>query len=253
MNVTLKKDAKLIVGGEARVALLPPEVALRAKTNSTRRALVGVVVVAALLSGAGFALASVATTASATKLAAAQDRTAELLRQQGDFIEVQIVQQAVDVATAARRVGSATEISWVPYLESIRATLPDGFEMTGVAVESSTPLLPLAAATAPLQGPRVATLVISASGPGLPDLEGWIRSLSGVTGFVDATPGTTVWDDTDSEYDTTVTLHIDSRAYAQRFAPSPEEVPVEAAPAEEAPAEAVTGDDSAAPREEDTK
>ena len=178
MNITLRKEAKLVVGGEARVALLPPEVALRAKYNSTRRALVGVVVLAAMVSGGVFALASVSATVSSAKLVAAQDRTAELLRQQGDFIEVQIVQQTVDIATAARRVASATEISWEPYLMEIRNTLPAGFEMTGVAVESSTPLLPLAAATAPLQGPRVATLVISASSPGIPDVEAWVRSLS---------------------------------------------------------------------------
>lgn len=233
MNITLRKEAKLVVGGEARVALLPPEVALRAKSNSTRRALVGVVVLAAMVSGGVFALASVAATASSVKLVAAQDRTAELLRQQGDFIEVQIVQQTVDIATAARRVASATEISWEPYLTEIRNTLPADFEMTGVAVESSTPLLPLAAATAPLQGPRVATLVISASSPGIPDVEAWIRSLSGIAGFVDATPGTILWDDSESDYDTTMTVHIDSRAYADRFAPAPEEPPVEVAPVED--------------------
>ncbi len=46
MNIVIAKDHRLVVGGESRIQLLPPEIAARSKTRSTRRALVGVVVIA---------------------------------------------------------------------------------------------------------------------------------------------------------------------------------------------------------------
>jgi len=245
MNPSSKKDLKLDIGGEARIALLPPEVAARAKSYSTRRALVGVVVVAALVCSGGFTLANIGATASAEKLEAEQDRTASLLQQQGQFIEVQLVQQQLDIATAARRIGSATEISWQPYLTELRGTVPAGMAVTGAVIESSTPLIPYPLATAPLQGPRVATIVMTATSPAMPDVEAWLRALARVTAFVDATPGTIAWDGATALYETSVTMHIDSRAYANRFAPTAEEMAVEDVSA--------AADESAAATEEDSK
>lgn len=213
-----RKETRLVVGGEARVELLPPEVAARARTRSTRRALVGVVVLAGLVCAGGYGLASVTANASAAELAAAQDRTRSLLQQQGEFIEVQLVQNQLHTATAARQVGSSTEITWQGYLLEVQDSLPEGIRLTGFIVDSSTPLQPHAQAAAPLQGERVATLNFTASSPTIPNVEAWLDGLVGVTGFVDATPGSISQDEESGGYDVTMTMHIDSRAYANRFA-----------------------------------
>ena len=126
MNISTVKDHRLVVGGESRIQLLPPEIAARAKTRSTRRALVGVVVIACLISAGGYTLSTIAATRSAADLALEQNTTTVLLRQQSQYAEVTQVETLVATATAARQVGTSTEIMWADYLQSIIAVLPAG-------------------------------------------------------------------------------------------------------------------------------
>jgi len=223
MNLSIRKDPKLVVGGAARVQLLPPSVAARVRVRSTRRALVGIVVLAMMVSGIGYGLASAAVAASAARLLAVQDRTSVLLAQQGEFIEVQRVEERVNTATAARQMGSSTEIAWGDYFTAISASLPADVGLTGLTVDSATPLQPFAQATAPLQGERIATVVFAATSVSIPDVALWMDRLAGLDGYVDATPGS-ISQQTDGPYEVTVTLHIDSDALASRFAPEASDI-----------------------------
>lgn len=219
MNISTVKDHRLVVGGESRIQLLPPEIAARAKTRSTRRALIGVVVIACLISAGGYTLSTIAATRSAADLALEQNTTTVLLRQQSEYAEVTQVETLVATATAARQVGTSTEIMWADYLQSIIAVLPAGTEVVGLSVESATPLQALSQPTAPLQGQRAATIALDLATSSLPDVQSILSGLSGLTGFVDASPGAVSLNDS-GRYSANIVLHINSQAYAGRFAPA---------------------------------
>lgn len=219
MNITPGKEHRLVVGGESRIQLLPPEVAARAKTRSTRRALVGVVVLACLISAGGYTLSTIAATRSAADLALEQNTTTVLLRQQSQYAEVTQVETLVATATAARQVGTSTEILWTDYLAQIMAVLPSGTSINGMSVESATPLQYFGQSTAPLQGERVATIALEVVAPSLADVQSALTGMSGLPGFVDASPAALGLDDA-GRVGANIVLHIDSRAYAGRFAPA---------------------------------
>ena len=109
--------APLVVGGQPRANLLPPEIILKRKQLKTRRALrAGVVLVAHRHRGraasATFGVASVAQ----VQLAAAQQTQAELVAEQGEYSEVREVQDTIATITAGQLVGASTEIAWQDYL-----------------------------------------------------------------------------------------------------------------------------------------
>ncbi len=216
------KEARLVIGGESRVELLPPEVAAFTKAKATRRALIGVVVAAALVCGGGYASATTLSLASAARLAAEQDRTSSLIQERSKFIAVSAVENQLATAIAAEQLGSSTEIDWNGYMSAVGATLPPGVVLTAFNAETATPLQPHAQATVPLQGARIATLVLSAVSVGLPEVEQWLESLAGLDGFVDATPGSVAVGE-QGLYSVTVTMHVNSDAYSKRFAPPVDE------------------------------
>lgn len=215
---SLMKDVKLVVGGEARVELLPPEIAHRAKSASTRRALAGVVVLAVLAVGGGYAVALGGALASTAQLAASQQETQSLLAEQAEFAEVNTVESQLDTAVAAEQLGASTEIDWRAYVDSVRSRLPADVTITGFTIQSSTPLQPIAAPVVPLQGPRIAEIVFTATSPDLPKVSEWVARFGELDGFVDATPGSISLDET-LGYAATVTLHINQDAYLNRFLP----------------------------------
>ncbi len=219
MAASANRDAKLVVGGESRIELLPPEVAQRSKARSTRRLLAGVVVLALLVAGGSSAFAGVISAASAARLESEQAKTSALLKQQQEFVEVQLVEDHINTIKAAREVSTATEVDWQDYLAKIQAQLPSGVALTGFLVDSGTPLEPFAEPTAPLQGDRVAAITFDATSPVLPDVSQWLDGLRAVTGFVDAVPNSSILDEQSGLYEVNITMHISADAYSGRFAP----------------------------------
>lgn len=221
-----KTDVSVVVGGESRITLLPPEVAARAQAKSTQKAMVGVVVIAVLVTGAGFVSATISASNSAAQLVEAQSRTTDLIQQQGEYIMVRQMQNELDTVTIAQQVGTSTEINWKSYLDSLRDALPADVRLTTVTVEVGTPLTNYAQASVPLQGPRVGTVILEAVSPSIPEVQSWLAGLASVPGYVDATPGSVSSLADGSGYTVNVTMHIDSNAFSNRFAPitSTEEV-----------------------------
>ncbi|MEY2847807.1 MAG: hypothetical protein RI885_472 [Actinomycetota bacterium] len=216
MSAAQKRTVVLTVGGESRAELLPPEVSARAAARGTQRALVGVVVVAALISAGGFGFASIVAGTSAQRLAAEQQRSSELVAKQSEFIEVRLTQQKLDTASAALEIGASTEIGWEGYLGDIRTAMGPDVALSGVAFEGSTPLQGYAAPTAPLQKARAGTLILAATTPTVPNTEKWLRALEGVAGFADASASSIEWDE-QLGYKVTITMHVNGDAYSHRF------------------------------------
>jgi Tfp pilus assembly protein PilN len=211
------KNAPLIIGGEPRVDLLPPEVHTARAAKVVRRRLglgvIGVVLITLVAAGAATALSIQAQ----QQLASEQSRTIGLLAEQSKYLEVRTVQGQVDQVQAAQQLGVSTEIDWKKYLEGVQAILPASVTIETVAVDSATPLTLYAQPTAPLQGPRVATVAFTAKSTALPDVPTWLTSLATLPGFADALPGSVVLDEASGIYTVNISMHVNDAAYAQRF------------------------------------
>ncbi|MBB2969041.1 hypothetical protein [Leifsonia aquatica] len=209
----------ILVGGEPRVSLMPPEVLVGRRAKRMRRSLLwGVLGVVLLVLAAVGGTAALGFRAQ-LDLAAAQAHTAELLAEQTRFREVRTVQDQVTLVEAAQQVGASTEIDWKDYLQKVQATLPADVTLATVTIDSATPLATYAQPTVPLQGSRVATLTFQASSPTLPVVPTWLKSLATLPGFADATPGSVTLDPTTATYAVDITMHINETAFDRRFDP----------------------------------
>lgn len=213
----LAKAETLIIGGEARVDLLPPEVHAERRAKVVRRRLVlGVLLTLALVAG-GTAAASLDALQAQAQLSADQVKGQALLLQQQKYVEVRKVQTEVKLIQAAEQVGTSTEIDWRKYLIAVQSTLPANVTIDTVKIDSATPLAPYAQSTVPLQGVRVATLSFTAKSATLPQVPAWLDALTTLPGFADASPGL-VTRDRGGAYSVNITMHIDQRAFTNRFA-----------------------------------
>ncbi|GAB3121819.1 hypothetical protein [Glaciibacter psychrotolerans] len=207
----------LLVGGEPRVDLLPPEI-LKERTAQLvgRRLGVGVIgVLVVVLLGAG--AATVYAMQSQEALLVEQARTAELLQEQATYSEVRTVQSQLALVEAAQQVGASTEIDWKAYLEQVRATLPGSVSIDTVSVDTASPMAIFAQPTAPLQGERVATISFTATSMVLPDVPTWLAALKTLPGYSDALPTSVTLDSTTGVNTVSITMHVNSAAFAQRF------------------------------------
>ncbi len=211
------KNDVLVMGGEPRVDLLPPEVHKERAARVVRRRLgLGVVGVVAVMLVAGGAATALSVQAQ-FQLAYEQSLTPGLVAEQSKYVEVRKIQGEVNKVEAAQQVGVSTEIDWKKYLEGVQAILPTSVTIETVAVDSATPLAIYTQPTAPLQGPRVATVTFTAKSPVLPDVPTWLTSLATLPGFADALPGSVTLEENTGVYTVNITMHVDDAAYAQRF------------------------------------
>lgn len=206
----------ILIGAEPRVHLLPPEVMADRKAAALRGRLgLGVVaVIAVVVLGILWATSTAAT--AQHDLATEQATTQGLLKQQLTYAKVRTVQDQVDLIKTAQEVGASTEIAWTPYLEKVQATLPPNVTITGVNVDSSTPIELYPQSSASLQGPRVATIVFTAQSPSLPAVPSWLLALKTLPGYADALPGSVNLDQ-NGVYTVTITMHVDEKAFSNRF------------------------------------
>lgn len=207
----------LVVGGVPRVDLLPTEVLVdRRQRAGVRRAWLGVVVVAVAV-GAVTVLASATAVQAESQLAQARQATSSLLVQQQQYRDVRSTETQSELLRAAQAVGGSTEIDWQATLGRVQSSLPAGVAITGVQIDSATPLQAYAQATAPLQGQRVATLTIDASSPTLPSVPAWLDSVKGIPGFVDANANSVTLDSSTNIYTVDMTIHLDEKVYDGRY------------------------------------
>ncbi|MGO4104371.1 hypothetical protein AB4Y63_10500 [Leifsonia sp. YAF41] len=211
------KSDILVIGGEPRVDLLPPEVRKERQARVVRRRLglgvIGVLLIVVLGAGAATALSIQAQ----AQLLAEQSRTGELLAEQAKYMEVRTVQNQVGLVRAAQQVGASTEINWKDYLQKVQATLPAGVTIDTVDVDSASPMAIYVQPTAPLQGARVATVNFTAKSTGLPDVPTWLTALTTLPGYADALPDSVTLDEATGIYTVSITMHVSDAAFAQRF------------------------------------
>jgi hypothetical protein len=211
------KKQSLIVGGESRVDLLPPEVRYTRKAKVIHRRLGFLVFLIVILMVGGIALVRAQAIQAQTNLSIEEANTSSLLMQQRKYGEVQKVQNEIASIQAAQQVGTSTEINWEQYLTSVQATLPPNVTLDTVNIDSATPFAPYTQATAPLQGSRIATLSFTAKSSTLPEVPAWLNALTTLPGYADASPGSVTRNDSGT-YSVNITMHINQAAFTHRFA-----------------------------------
>lgn len=218
MSNTPSRSNVLVIGGPPRAELLPPEVAQGVKARALRRTLVVFIILTIGVTGLGVAGAAVLSAASAQLLAAETERGNQLIRDQGQYAEVRQITGLIAKAEEGLVLGSLTEISWKAYFAEIQRSLPKGTLVTNFQAQTSTPTVPFALPTTPLEGDRIGELRFTATSKTLPDIEAWLNALAGVTGFVDASPGSVALDE-DGTYVVNITMHINEEALNHKFDP----------------------------------
>lgn len=214
---TDKGGGRLVIGGPAQANLLPPEVGAAAQGRAMRRNAIALIVLAVLVVIAGYAGAAVLAIAAQGQLDTANQRTQELIAQQGKYVEVKQVTSLLATATAAQQVGMSTEIDWKAYLTDIQNSLPTGTLVTNFVAETATPLVAFNQPSVPLQGDRIGELTFTATSQSLPDVEAWLQALSKLHGYVDASPGSISLNTDATLYQVTITMHINQDALLLRF------------------------------------
>jgi Tfp pilus assembly protein PilN len=214
---TDKGTGRLVVGGPARANLLPPEVGAAAQGRVMRRNAILLIVLAVLVVIAGYAGASVLAISAQSQLDAANQRTQELVAEQGKYVEVKQVTTMLAASAAAQQVGMSTEIDWKAYLTDIQNSLPAGTQITNFVAETATPLVAFNQPSVPLQGDRIGELTFTATSKSLPEVEKWLQALSRLYGYVDAAPGSISLNGDAKVYQVTITMHINQDALLDRF------------------------------------
>lgn len=207
----------LTVGGRPRADLLPTEVLVDRRERRVVRRFWGGVAVVAVVAGIAIGGASLLAAESANDLADAQAQTLALVQQQAQYKDVRETEASTSLLEAAQAVGGATEIDWGTYLGSVKSSLPGGVDITGVTVDSASPLEAYAQADAPLQGQRIATLTFDAESPTLPSVPEWLDSVKSITGFVDATANSVTLDETSGTYTVNMTIHVNEKAFDGKY------------------------------------
>ncbi|MGV8886080.1 MAG: hypothetical protein ACOH1T_10915 [Microbacteriaceae bacterium] len=212
------KSNVLVIGGPPRAELLPPEVAQGVKARALRRLLAVFIILSIAVVALAVGGAAVGSGASAQILAAETERGNQLILEQGKYAEVRQITALIGKAEEGLVLGSLTEISWKAYFSQIQGSLPKGTVVTNFHAETSTPTMPFAQPTVPLQGERIGELRFTATSKTLPDIEEWLNALSTVTGFVDASPGSIALDE-EGTYVVNITMHINKDALNHKFDP----------------------------------
>lgn len=208
----------LVLGAVPRASLLPPELKAEEKAKAVRRRLVAVVILVVVVVVGGYAFSAVSAEVAQQRLAAANQRTTELLAEQGEYIEVRQLAGQVSAAEEARTVAMSTDVDWAGFIALVDAGLISvGASVAKVETVTSTPITPFGPPAVLLEKERVAEIKFTGVSPTLPVVAQWLRALETLPGFADASFSRVEL--AEGGYTMQVTLHVDSGVYSNRFAP----------------------------------
>lgn len=222
INITLgsprskNSSDSLVVGGVPRVHLLPPEIEVLKRARSHRKALLAGLVVVVAIVVLGFGAATFALIGANASLATEQARANAYVAASNEYSPVLKVQRQMSDITAAQPLAAAGEISWQPFLVSVKGTLPAGMAVTDFEARLDSAAEQDAVATTPLAAAHIATLDITTTTSTMP-ISDWLDRLKTVKGYVDATPGNVNLDQTTGVYTVQVQLHVNVKAESKRF------------------------------------
>jgi hypothetical protein len=187
MSKRSERDAAVVLGGEPRVNLLPPEVAQRKKARSARRGLVALVIAVLLVVAGGYGFVTVRAIGAQLEFAAAQARTADLLAEQMKYSEVTAITGQVQAVKDARSIAVSTELLWNDYYTKIRDVLPADSTMSSLVADGRAPWEPDTLPLGPLRMPRVATITFVVTSAAPFPVADFVAKIAKIPGFADVT------------------------------------------------------------------
>ena len=211
------ESRELILGGEPRADLLPPELKARRESRALHRALTIALVGVVVIMGVSIGAASLNAALNQNDLATATTRTDEILMETTKYAEVSQIQDQYDTTLVVRALGLSTEVDWQAYLADIRSILPADVTIDAVSVTTASPWTAFKQSGVPLTQPRTASLALELTSPGLPTVPQWLIGLKDLPGYADASPGSITRSD-DGSYVVSLTLNINKSALSNRFA-----------------------------------
>lgn len=226
MSARSAKPAKaipgLVLGGEPRVDLLPPEVLQATKARSTRR-LLGVAVVAVIvLVAGGYGAATLRAVAAQSNLVVAQATTVQLLDEQAKYSEAALAANLVAASEQTRAIATTNEIVWAQVFDVLTSHMSVAGYWSWSA-SAPSPWEPALVADGPLREPRVATVTVTVVTLTREDATVIFSKLNTIKGFADATIDQVIFGDESAMYQTTFTINLNADALADRFATEEEE------------------------------
>lgn len=221
--------AAVVLGGEPRANLLPPEVRQKEAARTTFRLFgFGAIAVVVIMIGV-YVFSAVYATGAASDLAAAQSRTNALAKEKATYAPVTTTANLIKAVEVARTNGTSTEILWSAMYDQVASRLPAGVSIVSGTISGRLPWQPVLLPAGPLRAARVGTMGFVISGRNLIDGASLMRSLSTITGFADATIDQSSL--TSGVYQTTFTLNLSSAALSGRFQPAAAATAAPATPA----------------------
>lgn len=201
---------------EPRVDLLPPEVKSARRHDAIARRLVLALGVVILVMGSGVAGSTLLALQADSTLAASQAETESLASEQQKYADVRTIQNRIALTQAGQEVGASTDIDWTAFLGKVRATIGGGLALTGITIDSSSPLAAYEQSSVPLQGTRVATVTIDVKAQSLDQVSAWLAQLAELPAVADVAPGSVTLDE--SGYSASAIMHLNEAAFDGRFA-----------------------------------
>lgn len=210
------RDVRVAVAGTPQVSLLPAEVREAGAVAAHRRKLIAVVVLAAVVAAGAVALAQSVEAADQARLADANRQAQMLTGQLAKFDDVRALQSQIAVGKAGVKVGSSTLIDWQQQVDQIEASMPAGYEVTGLTANGATPLAVYPQSDNLLEPRRAATITVEATSPTAGDeFSSWLSKLRDVPAYADASADVT-FDSGTGLYTIDLTVHLTGKAISSK-------------------------------------
>ena len=205
--------------GVPRVNLLPPEIEEAKRSSRVRAGIGGLAIAALLVAIAATGVTVFLAAAAQARLLDAQEETIQILQDQNQYVEARTLAQRVETVKAAQLAATLTEIDMQALIRAVDATLPSGVLVSSFAIDSGSPIEEFPVPSSPLERPRVATLVLTATIPSLDAIQPWVLGLKALNGFADVFVSNVVLQEDTGSYEAIITLNLNSELYRGRFAP----------------------------------
>lgn len=237
MTLAPRRGGGVPVGYAPRATLMPPEVGVRKRAATVRRRAILAVLLAVVVAVVGTGAAFVFAASRTVVLAGVQAETQTILQKQQQFSDVRSADATLQTLRGAQRYATSTEILWMPdVIDKLYAIVPEGVTLGAYALESGTPVAPIASAEIPLRSSYVASANLTVRAGDLALVDEWIARMPEITGVVDAYVTDATRDDEFGDYELHILVTLDQRAQSFRYDPDGAEAAAEQAAVEEAPA-----------------
>jgi hypothetical protein len=204
-----------LIAGEPRVQLMPPSVRVQAKNRETRRMLVLLVVLAIVAVGGGMTWAFTRQLDAASALAAAQNRTSELLLEQTKYADAARVAGLVATTEEAQRMLTAGEVDWAAVMADLATYAPADVTFAGAILTAPAPWEPPLVPEGPLRAQRVATVVLTIASPSYANAATFVAAVRLNPTVADVTITASTAEG--SGYLTTVSITLNDKVLKTRF------------------------------------